>query len=134
MTLKDMAKDKGLVLAIMDPYSEPVRHLMADIPLVKTELEQWGGGIVFAMTKQTEQNPETLYRNLPNQSVFSYGTTKELQKTITKAANMDFSNNYPLLCFISEKGEILFLSEGYRIGSGESILKVIHKLNQENNQ
>lgn len=53
---------------------------------------------------------------------------KKRQKAIVKATNFDFANNYPLLCFITKEGEIVFLSEGYRIGSGDSLLKVIHQL------
>ena len=127
-SLKDLSQGKGLVLAIVDPYSEPVRHLMADMPLVKSEMEKWGGGITFVMTKLPNQSIEKLYPNLPNQSLFAHDADKKMQKTIVKATNFDFANNYPLLCFITKEGEIVFLSEGYRIGSGDSLLKVIHQL------
>lgn len=127
-SLKELSQGKGLVLAIVDPYSEPVRHLMADIPLVKSEMEKWGGGITFVMTKLPNQSIEKLYPNLPNQSLFAHDADKKIQKAIVKATNFDFANNYPLLCFITKEGEIVFLSEGYRIGSGDSLLKVIHQL------
>lgn len=127
-SLKELSQGKGLVLAIVDPYSEPVRHLMADMPLVKSEMEKWGGGIAFVMTKLPNQSIEKLYPNLPNQSLFAHDADKKMQKAIAKATNFDFANNYPLLCFITKEGEIVFLSEGYRIGSGDSLLKVIHQL------
>lgn len=127
-SLKELSQGKGLVLAIVDPYSEPVRHLMADMPLVKSEMEKWGGGIAFVMTKLPNQSIEKLYPNLPNQSLFAHDADKKMQKAIVKATNFDFANNYPLLCFITKEGEIVFLSEGYRIGSGDSLLKVIHQL------
>lgn len=127
-SLKELSQGKGLVLAIVDPYSEPVRHLMADMPLVKSEMEKWGGGIAFVMTKLPNQSIEKLYPNLPNQSLFAHDADKKIQKAIVKATNFDFANNYPLLCFITKEGEIVFLSEGYRIGSGDSLLKVIHQL------
>ncbi len=127
-SLKDLSQGKGLVLAIVDPYSEPVRHLMADMPLVKSEMEKWGGGIAFVMTKLPNQSIEKLYPNLPNQSLFAHDADKKMQKATVKATNFDFANNYPLLCFITKEGEIVFLSEGYRIGSGDSLLKVIHQL------
>lgn len=127
-SLKELSQGKGLVLAIVDPYSEPVRHLMADMPLVKSEMEKWGGGIAFVMTKLPNQSIEKLYPNLPIQSLFAHDADKKMQKAIVKATNFDFANNYPLLCFITKEGEIVFLSEGYRIGSGDSLLKVIHQL------
>ncbi|MBO7229416.1 MAG: transglutaminase domain-containing protein [Bacteroidales bacterium] len=127
-SLKELSQGKGLVLAIVDPYSEPVRHLMADMPLVKSEMEKWGGGIAFVMTKLPNQSIEKLYPNLPNQSLFAHDADKKMQKAIVKATNCEFANNYRLLCWITKKGEIVFLSEGYRIGSGDSLLKVIHQL------
>ncbi len=131
-SLKEISQGKGLVLAIVDPYSEPVRHLMADMPLVKEEMEKWGGGIAFVMTKLPNQSIEKLYPNLPNQSLFAHDADKDMQKTVMKATNFDFANNYPLLCFLTKDGEIVFLSEGYRIGSGDSLLKVIHQLESNN--
>lgn len=129
-SLKEISQGKGLILAIVDPYSEPVRHLMADMPLVKEEMEKWGGGIAFVMTKLPNQSIEKLYPNLPKQSQFAKRSDKadNIQNKVVKATEFDFQNNYPLLCFLTDDGRIVFLSEGYRIGSGESLLKVIHQL------
>ncbi|MBO5844498.1 MAG: transglutaminase domain-containing protein [Bacteroidales bacterium] len=131
VTLKDLAGKKGMILAIIDPYSEPVRHLMADLPLVKKDLELWGGGIAFCFAKMPKQSPKELYENLPKQSLFAFDTDKNLQNQIVKSSGISFSNSYPILCFVSEKGEVYFLSTGYRIGSGESLLKIIHQLEQK---
>lgn len=130
VTLKDLAGKKGMILAVIDPYSEPVRHLMADLPLVKKDLELWGGGIAFCFAKMPKQTPKELYENLPKQSLFAFDTDKSLQNQIVKSSGISFSNSYPILCFVSEKGEVYFLSTGYRIGSGESLLKIIHQLEQ----
>jgi hypothetical protein len=130
VTLKNLAGKKGMILAIIDPYSEPVRHLMADLPLVKSDLELWGGGIVFCFAKAPKQTPKELYENLPKQSLFAFDYDKNLQNQIVSSSNISFSNNYPILCFVSEDGKIYFLSTGYRIGSGESLLKTIHQLEQ----
>lgn len=131
VTLKDLAGKKGMILAIIDPYSEPVRHLMADLPLVKKDLELWGGGIAFCFAKMPKQSPKELYENLPKQSLFAFDTDKNLQNQIVQSSGISFSNSYPILCFVSEKGEVYFLSTGYRIGSGESLLKIIHQLEQK---
>ncbi len=128
---KDIKYAKGLVLAITDSYSEPEKHLMADLELVKNDMETWGGDIVFATAKTPDAKLLSLYPNLPKQTTFVQDKHKSVQKQILKATGFDFSNEYPLLCFISKTGEIFFLSEGYRIGSGESLLKVIHQLNLE---
>jgi hypothetical protein len=77
-----------------------------------------------------KQTPKELYENLPKQSLFAFDTDKNLQNQIVKSSGISFSNSYPILCFVSKKGEVYFLSTGYRIGSGESLLKIIHQLEQ----
>lgn len=129
--VKNKDYKKGLILAITDSYSEPEKHLLADLELVKNDMETWGGDIVFVSTKTPDAGIAKLYPGLPKQSVFIQDKHKSIQQQILKATGFNFSNEYPLLCFISETGEIFFLSEGYRIGSGESLLKVIHQLNLE---
>lgn len=128
---KDIKYGKGLILAITDSYSEPEKHLMADLELVKNDMETWGGDIIFATVKTPDEKLLSLYPDLPKQTIFVQDKHKNIQKQIIKATGFDFSDEYPLLCFISRTGEIFFLSEGYRIGSGESLLKVIHQLNLE---
>ena len=128
---KNIKYGKGLILAITDSYSEPEKHLMADLELVKNDMEAWGGDIIFATVKTPDEKLLSLYPDLPKQTIFVQDKHKNIQKQIIKATDFDFSDEYPLLCFISRTGEIFFLSEGYRIGSGESLLKVIHQLNLE---
>lgn len=128
---KDIKYGKGLILAITDSYSEPEKHLLADLELVKDDMETWGGDIIFATVKTPDEKLLNLYPDLPKQTTFVQDKHKNIQKQILKATGFDFSDEYPLLCFISRTGEIFFLSEGYRIGSGESLLKVIHQLNLE---
>lgn len=128
---KNIKYGKGLILAITDSYSEPEKHLMADLELVKNDMEVWGGDIIFVTVKTPDEKLLSLYPDLPKQTIFVQDKHKNIQKQILKATGFDFSDEYPLLCFISRTGEIFFLSEGYRIGSGESLLKVIHQLNLE---
>jgi hypothetical protein len=38
---------------------------------------------------------------------------------------MDFRENFPLTVYLSRNGGILYSSTGYRIGTGEDVLKII---------
>ena len=42
-----------------------------------------------------------------------------------KSANQSFRDNYPLIYIVDSKGQIIFYSEGYRIGVGDLISKTI---------
>jgi hypothetical protein len=69
---------------------------------------------------------------LPENSVFLEGKGDEILKIIEEsglrpvsAATTPVIINYPYIVFIDKEGNILFSSEGYRIGIGEQILKCV---------
>jgi hypothetical protein len=127
ISLKDLAKDNGVILSFLDPSREPTRHVMVDIPLLRESFEKWNGGMAFLLTtdKITPAFNPTAYSNLPGQSVFGKDEERVLLNTILKATNTKFENNFPLIVLVTPKGEIIFLSEGYRIGIGENLIKTI---------
>lgn len=133
VTLEELSNNKGLVLAIIDPYSEPTKHIMVDIPLFKKEFEQWGGGVLFLVPedKQRGDISELNYRNLPNQSIFALDRRNKILKQVLKTTNKDIGDNLPILLLITKEGEIVFLSDGYRIGSGENLIKTIYQLEEK---
>ena len=46
-TSQECAKDKGIVIIWIDPEKEPTKHILNDLPLLKTELDAWGGNFLF---------------------------------------------------------------------------------------
>ena len=127
LTLKEVAGNKGVVISLLDPLSEPSRHVMVDIPLLKESFEKWNGGMVYLVPKDkyTTVFASENYPNLPNQKIFGKEVNHLLADSIRKATKTGFSNNYPLITVITPKGEIIFLSQGYRIGIGENLIKTI---------
>ena len=47
VSLKELAGDKGVVLSLLVPLSEPSRHVMVDIPILKESFEKWNGGMAY---------------------------------------------------------------------------------------
>jgi hypothetical protein len=130
VTLKELAGDKGVVLSLLDPLREPSRHVMVDIPLLKESFEKWNGGMAFLVPEEkftTAFTPEN-YQNLPNQKVFGKDQNHLLLNAILKGTKTSFANNFPLITVITPKGEIIFLSQGYRIGIGENLIKTIQMM------
>jgi transglutaminase-like putative cysteine protease len=120
------SNDKGYVVIWIDPDKEPTRHIFNDLPLLKSELDAWGGRFLFL------SDPS------PNAGMFDTGSIKGLPtnssfavdkgKTLLKAcAKIDGSAeiNLPVVFVTDKDGNILFNSTGYRIGIGEQILKYI---------
>jgi Transglutaminase-like enzymes, putative cysteine proteases len=129
-SLAELAGDKGLVIAFLDPNREPSRHIMVDIPLFKAEFEQWKGGMLFVVPddKLTSSFSVSNYTNLPKQSLFAIDKDRKLLKSALKAMNKDIKDNFPCLLLVKPNGEVIFYSEGYRIGVGENLIKTIYQL------
>ncbi|MFA7081155.1 MAG: transglutaminase-like domain-containing protein [Bacteroidales bacterium] len=132
-TLAELSNDKGLVIAIIDPNSEPTKHIMVDIPLFKEEFEQWQGGVLFLVPENKLRGDfsEKTYKNLPEQSVLAIDKGNKILKQVLKATKKDIKDNLPIILLITKEGNIVFLSDGYRIGSGENLIKTIYQIEEK---
>jgi transglutaminase-like putative cysteine protease len=116
---------KGLVIAVIDPDKEPTKHLMEDVQLVKKGLDLWGGKVLFIVAKDKlpKNFDSSIYKNLPENSFFGYDLSGDVTNAIDLMCGQNPGPQYPQVSIINAEGEIIFYSEGYSIGMGETILK-----------
>lgn len=126
-TLKELTNKKGLVICFADPDKEPTKHILQDLPAVQQFMEEWDGGILFAIPddKLSPAFDASVFKGLPKQSVWMVDNNRVLLNAVAGALQIDFSNNFPLTIYLSTNGGILYSSQGYRIGIGENIVKTI---------
>jgi len=123
-SLADKILDKGVVMAWLEPEKEPTKHVLNDLPLLKKELDSWGGGFIFLVDQPvsgSEFKPEN-YKGLPESSEAGNDNNLEILKTIS---NDGSGISFPYIILVDKNGNIIFRSSGYRIGIGEQILKNI---------
>jgi hypothetical protein len=126
-TSESCVNEKGAVIIWAEPDKEPTRHIFNDLPLLKKELDAWGGKFLVLFVgsdKNSILKPESV-KGLPVNT--SYGTDDQL--TILKSSvslTQQPEISLPLVIVTDMKGNIYFVSTGYRIGIGEQILKYIH--------
>jgi hypothetical protein len=115
--------DKGLVFIWIEPGREPTRHILNDLPRLKSEYDAWGGQ--FILLTDPERTPPGFSADrisgTPDNTLFAEDRELAFMRSVFGAG----SNGRPMpvvLCCDSD-GNILFSSEGYRIGTGEQILK-----------
>ncbi len=125
ITLKSIA-DKGIVLAWIDPDKEPTKHIFNDLPLLKSELDSWGGYFIFLSNQSEASNNFKLesIKGLPANSLYSVDIDSNILKEITKSVSLS-DIHFPFLVLTDKNGNIILKSAGYRIGIGEQILKNI---------
>ncbi len=126
-SLKELSKGKGIIVCFADPDKEPTKHILQDLPMVQKALEEWGGGVLFAIPddKWSSAFDASVFKDLPGQAVWSVDNSRIFLNAVAGALQIDFTNNFPLTVYLSSNGGILFSSQGYRIGIGENILKTI---------
>jgi transglutaminase-like putative cysteine protease len=122
----DRIKDKGIAIFWIDPEKEPTKHIFNDLPLLKHELDSWGGYFLFLSGSLQNGNvfkPDQL-KGLPANSVFGIDDQMGQLKNIS-GCTASSEVNLPYIVMADKNGNILFTSAGYRIGIGEQILKHI---------
>jgi len=118
---------KGVVIIWIDPDKEPTKHIFNDLPVLKSDLDAWGGYFLFLSGSQGNGKVFDLleFKGLPEKSLYS------IDPAMAALINVHFpgcSPNSPLpFVIVSDKdGNILYSSSGYRIGIGEQILKHVN--------
>jgi len=124
LSLIDLIPEKELILCFIDPTREPTRHLFNDITSLKNDFEKWGGNILFMIPNEkhtTDFDPKRW--NLPANSIFGIDDDTMFLNYVLTATNQEFREEYPLVFIVNREGKLVFKSEGYRIGTGELLLK-----------
>ncbi|MDD4141715.1 MAG: transglutaminase domain-containing protein [Bacteroidales bacterium] len=122
--LPEYAKDKEIVLCFIDPTREPTKHLLKDICAFNSQFERWNGMFVFAIpSDKSSAGFKPSEWNLPKNSTFIIDENAEMMNEILSSTKQYFRDNYPLVFIVNPNGDLVFKTEGYRIGTGELIYK-----------
>ena len=124
-TSQACSNDKGIVIIWIEPEKEPTKHIFNDLPLLKSELDTWGGEFLFLSSASNEQvNPQQSLRGLPANTSFGLDNQLNIFRNSLKF-NTEPELSLPLVVVANKDGNIMFVSSGYRIGIGEQILKSV---------
>jgi len=121
---------EGLVLIWIDHDKEPSKHILNDIPLVSNELDEMHCQIVFLsdpLTRSASYKPEII-KGLPQKSLFGFDDKLSILESMNGKSPGEVQ--MPFVVYADADGNIYYMSEGYRIGIGEQILKSILNSNQ----
>ncbi len=118
------------VIGVIGVGQEPTNHALRDIAKMKASLEKWGRPMLLLFTdeEQMKKFKADEFGTLPSTVHFGIDKNGAIQKQI--AANMKLSNSTLLPIFIigDTFDRVVFVSQGYTIGLGEQLKRVIDKL------
>lgn len=117
------SEQEYFVIAFLDGGSEPTTHAMQDLSILKEKFDAWGGNFVFVFQDEKSYNNFKLknFNDLPSNVVFKINSGAAFDGVIN---NLELPNrNLPVILVVNSKQEVVFVSQGYRIGLGEQILQ-----------
>jgi transglutaminase-like putative cysteine protease len=114
-------KDNGMVMIWIDPDKEPSKHIFNDLPILRKEFDSWGGKILFLSDSPFDSSA---LPGLPANSIFAVDRgMNALNKYVHLNSPVQITSPVVLIC--DRDGNIIFMSNGYRIGIGQEILKYL---------
>jgi len=104
--------------------------VLADIPAVNEIIGKWGGGMLFlfGQEKVSASFKPANFPNLPLQSIFAYDKGLKLLTEVERLRKRKCSQNLPVIIIMDRNNNLIYYSEGYKIGIGEQIAKSITPL------
>lgn len=116
----------NLILAWIEPDKEPTKHFLADLRDKKKDFEKSKCNIflIFRNEKEKQDFIAGTLRELPS-GIRCVVPGTELIKMFSSATSQSLGSSLPAVTLVNTKGEILYLSQGYRIGLGDDLIKLL---------
>jgi len=117
----------NFVLAWMEPDKEPTKHFVADLKAKKKEFERTKCNIFFLFRNEKDERDfiTSTMAEMPAGSTCIV-PSGELLKSFSSVTGQFLGSSLPVIAFMNKKGEVLYVSGGYRIGIGDDLLKLLH--------
>jgi hypothetical protein len=124
--LSQLMKNTGAVIVLLDPDSEPSKHILNDLAPYINQFNGWNGQFVFSNIAE-KGSKVNVYQNykLPEKSCLTVDSKMELEVALSRLTVKEAKNNLPIVIFCRSNGEVMMISTGYRIGIGEELSQKI---------
>lgn len=117
------------IIALIDPNSEPTNHFLRDVMPYKEAFEKWGQKMVLLFKDESAASRFKAddFPNLPVTVAMGTDVDDKIYDEIVAAMKLK-SPNKPVILVADTFNRIVFMSQGYSIGLGEQLVKVINSL------
>ena len=111
-------------VALVDYGTEPTNHAFMDISAVRTELEEWGRPLLVVFATQDDYKKFRAQDfNLPSTVHFGIDINGQMRDMIATEMKLNKGGRLPLIVVADTFNRVVFFSQGYSIGLGESLIK-----------
>lgn len=118
------------VVGVLGVGQEPTNHALRDIAALRGEFEKWGRQMVllFPSEEQYKKFRPEEFPGLPSTIQYGIDIDNSIQKQIYETMKLSSKNTLPMFIIADTFNRVVFVSQGYTIGLGEQLMKVVHGL------
>ena len=125
---KQLIKDNYFILGLLDQGSEPTTHAMQDIATFRQDFEDSNLPMIFIFSNKEDYDKFKLksFNELPEG--ITYGIdTGDISEEIARGLHIS-TDSRPIFLIANANSEVVFIKQGYTIGLGEQLLKMMAKM------
>ncbi|WP_059025850.1 transglutaminase-like domain-containing protein [Gabonibacter massiliensis] len=113
-------------LALIEADKEPTNHLLRDVSGMKSDFEELGIPMtfIFRNKEQWEKFDRSVFRLFPAILSFGYDIEGRIRSAWEKTLELK-TGQLPCVVVANRKGEVIFVSQGYRVGLGTQLFKML---------
>jgi hypothetical protein len=111
-------------VALVDYGTEPVNHAFMDISAVAAEMEEWGRTLLVVFASEDDfRKFRAQDFHLPSNVRYGIDEDGKMRTMIASEMKLDRGGRLPLVLVADTFNRVVFFSEGYKIGLGESLVR-----------
>ncbi|MDE5671886.1 MAG: transglutaminase domain-containing protein, partial [Duncaniella sp.] len=117
------------ILGLIQPNHEPTAHNLNDISALAAEFEKRGNKMVllFADESEAARFDKSRFPSLPSNMVLGTDLNGTILREVTANLNLP-SSERPIFIIADTFNRVVFLSQGYTIGLGETLTDILHRI------
>ena len=120
------------IVGLLGVGQEPTNHAMRDIAMMSKELDKWGRPMVLLFENEAEalKYSQENYGKLPRNILYGIDSDGSIRSQIAKEMKLQSETQLPVFILADTFNRVVFCSQGYTIGLGEQLTKVINNLDK----
>ena len=120
------------VVGVLGVGQEPTNHAMRDIAQMSDALDKWNRPILLLFENEMEAQKyrQENYGTLPKNIIYGIDSDGNISQQIAQEMKLQSETQLPMFILADTFNRVMFCSQGYTIGLGEQLNKVISNLNK----
>ncbi len=118
------------IVGVLGVGQEPTNHAMRDISKMSEAIDKWGRPMVILFENENEalKYRQENYGTLPSNIIYGIDTDGSICQQIAQEMKLQSQTQLPIFILADTFNRVMFCSQGYTIGLGEQLTKVINNL------